>query len=102
MAESKHSPGPWEVRPEHNEVVGIDSGNCKVLRAVVYGSTEEEIEANTRLIAAAPELLEIAAEALNWWHADDSNFDKREPEFIRLAHKSEIAREAAIAKARGE
>ena len=47
---------------------------------------------------AAPELLEIAAKALEWWHIDNSNFEKQEPEFIQLAHKSEIARQAAIAK----
>lgn len=67
---------------------------------------ENGIEAaNARLIAAAPQtlierdaLLEIAALALNWWHADDANFDNDEPDFIKLAHKCDIARELAMSK----
>lgn len=48
----------WRRRPGSNDIVGIDNGGLEVLRAKVYGSTEEEIEANLNLIEAAPELLE--------------------------------------------
>lgn len=61
MSEVKHTPGPWElgyldhagqrvVRQEHIEV-------CTCWHHSV-GSIEREMEANARLIAAAPELLE--------------------------------------------
>ena len=48
----------WRRRPGSNDIVGIDNGGLEVLRAKVYGSTEEEIEATLNLIEAAPELLE--------------------------------------------
>ena len=54
----KHTPGPWEVMPERPWVVimpeGADSGEGQKYASVGGGN----IEANAKLIAAAPELLE--------------------------------------------
>jgi hypothetical protein len=62
MTEIKHTPGPWRLRPDDSqchEIQGIDTGGVWVLRAKAYGGTVEEIEANARLIAVAPELLGV-------------------------------------------
>ena len=53
-------------------------------------------EADARLIAAAPDLLEALQEALDDW--DDTHFDEEYPHRIEWADKAR----AAIAKARGE
>ena len=53
MSNAKFTPGPWRAAGEH---VFSVKGRLTVTRAN-YG-TETEREANARLIAAAPELLE--------------------------------------------
>jgi hypothetical protein len=63
--EFKHTPGPWEVYyPDITGCgLGIDTADSKTSIVVfddeagVYGAGEQD-EANARLIAAAPELLE--------------------------------------------
>jgi len=52
--ELKHTPGPWSIRQESVWSVGTDHE----MTALVYGCTDTEEEANARLIAAAPDLLE--------------------------------------------
>jgi hypothetical protein len=53
----------------------------------------EELGANARLIAAAPELLEAAKEALSWFLMWEENEETAQPEIERLSK--------AIAKAEG-
>ena len=48
------TPGPWEISPSFDVV---DSNGLLV--AVPAGQTKENIQANTQLIASAPELLEL-------------------------------------------
>jgi len=62
---SKHTPGPWELK-----TVPTSIGKCHKIgpfNACIYvdninsrKQSDEEMEANARLIAAAPELLEAA------------------------------------------
>lgn len=60
----KHTPGPWTVSPLHTEEVWAP--------AVVYGKRiatcqhwpQHDSEANARLIAAAPDLLDLLNEAM--------------------------------------
>ena len=55
---SKHTPGPWVVSPiQLNQICTADA-RMEVARAIVYSNAHETI-ANARLIAAAPELLEM-------------------------------------------
>lgn len=59
MSESKHTPGPWKSFQRLSqdglpEIVVTAENGCPI--AVV--SNHAEFKANTRLIAAAPELLE--------------------------------------------
>ena len=102
---SKHTPGPWALRrdPAHfdslTEITGGICGNTKpfrfTLEVSVGGDTDiHTLEANARLIAAAPDLLE-ALEELVAWHTNSAL------EHHKIAEITVIA-QAAIAKARGQ
>lgn len=109
---SKHTSGPWEVtehdchaqsegHPEHgmmDSLVCTGAPNFREIadvRRIYNGNRDIEMErANARLIAAAPELLEVAEAFIgimnSWgWSGD---YEKQSVEKAR----------AAIAKARGE
>ena len=101
---SKHTPGPWglsDIDATHSMFNGLfarpvfafHGGKGDKHPAMAYGSAET-VEANARLIAAAPDLLEALTEAI-------------------CAHESQHAEDvddaidwaiiyAAIAKAKGE
>jgi len=94
---AKHTPGPWSVWKKSLDPAGredwaiLSSENRIIAEAFWKVETDEYMpaEANARLIAAAPELLE-ALEAMAEWHEDSAD---DEPLII--------ATRAAIAKARG-
>lgn len=99
MTDTAHTPGPWEV-------AYLDHAEQRVVRAEHYevctcwhhsvGSIEKEMEANARLIAAAPELMEALKEVMSWTRNWDVQFleDDEWPE-------TEEKVRAAIAKAEG-
>lgn len=62
MSEARHTPGPWTLSDDYDTVFGgppDDRGSVMV--ANIAGDADDpENEANARLIAAAPELLEVA------------------------------------------
>ena len=74
---SKHTPGPWSIFTDekHKHNAGIEADGFSIICigypdetlamdvSGVHGRTEEETQANARLIAAAPDLLE-ALEAI--------------------------------------
>lgn len=108
MAEAKHTPGPWEVWKKHLSVFARVTENTRVAivgQFIVTSDDENldrgEVEANIRLIAAAPELLE-AAEAMVVLHdsfagrrrANTGSDHDPDPEYIAKAR-------AAVAKAVG-
>jgi hypothetical protein len=89
---NKHTPGPWKyaANSELYAVVGKTGNVVIAFEPDQYGyGNEEEVTANSRLIAAAPELLEIL-EALIEKH----------PGAIPLKYREQA--KAAIAKATGE
>lgn len=61
---SKHTPGPWTAAPDTQRnkyawrVEGA-SGTVPTIARLALVDRAEEIEPNARLIAAAPELLEV-------------------------------------------
>ena len=96
MEQQKHTPGPWEAewhRKYKQWNVFPESGKAVVSVTDLCGEySKEETEANARLIAAAPELLE-ALQGLLDCMAIPSSICKERPAY-------EAAR-AAIAKATG-
>jgi len=54
--EVRHTPGPWRVTGSIHDPVTSDDGD--IITGFVRGPTAEIGDANARLIAAAPELLE--------------------------------------------
>jgi hypothetical protein len=106
---TKYTPGPWHVGP-WGRIVGntppsgyFQAG--KPLIATVDGDTPEE-DANRRLIAAAPELLEALAALARW--ADDlesmlpaSGIGVDMGGSCRMVRKAVERARAAIAKAEG-
>lgn len=63
---TKHTPGPWTaVRCKHGWHIGPQpSGTCGI-RDNTDGSKYEEHEANSNLIAAAPDMLEALEECVH-------------------------------------
>ena len=92
---SQHTPGPWQLHPEHNQRVIVNGSYGFDMKS--WGADTMN-PADAHLIAAAPELLEAANFALAALECPDlaphwANFD-REPRIAKLR--------AAIAKAEGE
>ena len=93
MAEAKHTPGPWladgaSVYEERDDFSVI----CNF-----WSSSLPEWEANARLIAAAPDLLEALEQLVIEY--DDVELANAEPSSLTAAFN---AARAAIAKAKGE
>lgn len=94
MSEREHTPGPWFINRESEDVIegklSIESVNAETQPSYFIAQVDEckSQEANARLIAAAPELLEFAEEWLCMQGSDENYMTAK-------------AR-AAIAKATGE
>lgn len=59
MQELKHTPGPWKTEDDfYRQGVGILGADGLYVAHVIRTSAHSETEANARLIAAAPDLLE--------------------------------------------
>lgn len=56
MSAAKHSPGPWVVGA-YGRVMTLDGETLRTCGVATPGADSDEYRANTRLIAAAPELL---------------------------------------------
>lgn len=116
----KHTPGPWSIFTDekHKHNAGIEADGFSIIcigypdetpamdDSGVCGRTEEEAQANARLIAAAPDLLE-ALEFYALSYTDEELFQLAEStsgmgEICPTTAKREIIRRAAIAKAKGE
>lgn len=93
----KHTPGPWFSAYDDNGFYEIGSESVSLRLAFTYGEGETD-EANARLIAAAPDLLDVVKEA----NAELERLnDPRGFVSMRQMRIMEKAR-AAIAKATGE
>lgn len=120
MSEIKHTPGPWEaiLWSEGRWIIKADDRNVLICTREEFPSKPAEYDANARLIAAAPDLLDAvgfaraALEALKGYEADcgealpdDHELGRIEdsrhsPSFrIRVGHIRRLA--AALAKAEG-
>ena len=88
---NKHTPGPWNRIKGDRNVYSAAGTVCKTPAILGGGSAATNWEANARLIAAAPDLLEALEYCL----------DCLGDEFALPADCQSTAR-AAIARARGE
>ena len=104
----KHTPAPWIVKytrtSKVNSHVILEQSNHHEITSVKRQCDEEESEANARLIAAAPELLE-ALEAYERMANKIIDGEKTAADFetlkTALTCYAPVTR-AAIAKAKGE
>jgi hypothetical protein len=95
MSTNKHTPGPWGFIYEHKRFT-IDAPSLPVGQrdvAMTFGGTDQN-EADARLIAAAPELLECL-QYLIQGKPGEAQFDRFYDERVKAAR-------AAIAKATGK
>ena len=82
-----HTKGPWDSSNTKTRIIGIkpapetpDEGGNRLAQVIFsytpdnrdYPACQRELEANARLIAAAPELLEYAELALNLLYSEDA------------------------------
>ena len=101
---SKHTPGPWKFEILWAGFSAIRGRDGQLIFGVAAGDNSErrpklEIEANARLIAAAPDLLEALRQMLAAFQCDmDSYAD--DPDAWQ--HEVWEAARAAIAKAKGK
>ena len=100
---TEHTPGPWDVHGDRHTLIGPRNGKQMLAKALHsycvprWSLTLEEAQANARLIAAAPSLLDACRECLHQV-STDSDLDElvtRPDKYDRL---EELLR-AAIAKA---
>ena len=98
MTGEKHTPGPWHVDPTapeayYQDVNVLRHSGLAVAVALHNGDiAPAEVEANARLIAAAPDLLEVAMRILERGYVS---------EHIEEERGDHLALVAAIAKATG-
>jgi hypothetical protein len=100
---SGYTPGPWHTKREGLSTIYVEAniGGGWVQEVAACGPTEtaDQKEANARLIAAAPELLE-ALERIAVLYEKDTDADNYEQ--AANAYEMRCIARAAIAKARGE
>ena len=66
---SKHTPGPWEVRGDwYIHRVGAEGGSHAEVKSCedVPPDRREEHKANARLMAAAPDMIELLLRLRQW------------------------------------
>lgn len=96
---SSFTPGPWEVCRERPYEI-VNSGACLVATVDTATDTQEQWEADARLIAAAPDMLAALVKIIemNVQYAIDRYGDAAHAEAMSCV---QIAR-AAIARAEGK
>jgi len=107
---SAFTPGPWHVVTENESIGSVEAADgSSVAQAQMRGSIRlpmnDERRANTRLIAAAPELLAALieqAEAEQWIAGNDEESPFFEATYTNMLAAARASRAAAIAKATGK
>lgn len=81
--ESKHTPGPWTVNKRNGRLVM--AGEIKVATAERYAAEQPMAWHNAKLIAAAPEMLELLSGLLDSFEAYTA-LNKPEAEWDEYDH----------------
>jgi hypothetical protein len=88
MNKPKHTPGPWSGSRE-----SINAPSGRLIAENMFIGTQEEFEANARLIAAAPDGLELAEEILAYAEAHGQfGLDFRDGQTLEDVLKAFIAK----------
>lgn len=105
MMQIKYTPGPWTQGWSKN---GIDCVWLDGKTEPVSGMGDDNdwidcvTEANARLIAAAPQLLEASMRVLEWFEAEDDHSKADFYQRMQMCRDAEEMIRSAIAKALGE
>lgn len=73
----KHSPGPWSVHGDNQTLIGDQSGKCMIAEVnhshivTRWSRPLPQAQANARLIAAAPDMLECIEDFCAAYAPDD-------------------------------
>lgn len=96
---TKHTPGPWTIDEPGSRLITFHG--IPVAKALDNCDTKEEIQANARLIAAAPDMLEELKDAVDYLSRRREELAQAGVDYKHLTTR--IARyNAAIAKAEGK
>jgi hypothetical protein len=106
LNQSAYTPGPWTADAgDYPVIVNAKAGNqiiCIIedpdIRTAATAHTQRENDANARLIAAAPDLLEALRHALDWNADDIRTIEDITPSLEMLKNRRKVLRDA-IAKA---
>lgn len=98
---AKHTPGPWTLEDHPDKPCELFARGAIHL-ADIYMTDFPEPQANARLIAAAPELLEVVENLLNIWPSIDFVRYKPDMPYHPSVGEIVISAENAIRKAKGE
>ena len=91
---SKHTPGPWRYTPEDGRLPDVYSGDGMTRWNVAsINSLRDGFDANARLIAACPDLLDAL-------EACEMRLTHLAQDGAQVTHELKVAR-AALSKARG-
>lgn len=85
----KHTPGKWEASKTINDyAIYSDTNESKDIAAVYQNSRsipKEEAQANAKLIAAAPDMLEALQAVERWLNGEENEFQETVIQAIRKA-----------------
>lgn len=96
MNQSKHTPGPWILRPDDPEKVR-DSDSAHGIAVMSGGSRSiAEREANAHLIAAAPDLLHALDSLLTWMIEAEQEMNAP----LGVGYRARVQKGVVIEKAR--
>lgn len=95
MKAQKHTPGPWMNPNLSNEVMTIPNGEIKICR--VYAILENDRgEANAKLIAAAPELLDALLLIKKFSYQIDCTSESAKKDIKEALMKAELVIKRAL------
>jgi hypothetical protein len=82
---AKHTPGPWQLRLRIRDSAIIETDDRTIATTLHYGDTDKQADANARLLAAAPELLEACKAALSELAMPEISMEGRLQKVLRAA-----------------
>ena len=72
---AEHTPGPWRVCKEYHNITVVGCNGERIAYPLVANLDDDAMHANSRLIAAAPELLAAMKRVLEWLVEDSCGYD---------------------------